>query len=173
MLDVPSFTLSNLLRPLTMKLKEFYKWELQLRDGTVVKQSADNETEPFKFDNRNSNFKNIEIFKLIPKEQDSSLREFKLVIPENALLIYFRRTIANTGNLFPKFQVNLVGWQLSTGGKKVKQITYLYPDGRIENTPDSSTLIEEFVAGLPQKELSDIVGCSGCKPRLERTKSDE
>lgn len=155
-----------------MKLLEYYKWELELKDGTVRKQSADNETEPFSFNHKNPNFKNIKIFKLIPKEADSSLREFKLIIPDNASLIYFRRTIANSGNIFPKFQVNLVGWQISIGKQNIKQITYLYPDGRIENTPDEMTLTEEFISNLPQKNPEDVVGCSGCKPTLEREKPD-
>jgi len=156
-----------------MKLLEYYKWELELKDGTIVKQSADNEREPFQFNHKNPNFENIKIFKLIPKESDSSLQEFKLIIPDYATLIYFRRTIANSGNMFPKFQVNLVGWQANIGGQKIKQITYLYADGKIENTPEDMTLTEDFIASLPQKNAEDIVGCSGCKPTIESEKPDE
>jgi len=156
-----------------MKLLEYYKWELKLKDGTIIKQSADNETEPFKFNHKNPNFKNIKIFKLIPKESDSLLREFKLTIPDNATLIYFKRTVGDTGNMFPEFQIVLIGWQLNISGKNIKQITYLYPDGKIENTPDGETLMNEFILGLPKKNPEDIVGCSGCKPTLEREKPDE
>ena len=149
-----------------MQLLEYYKWEIELKDGTTIKQSAEGEEELFKFNHKNPNFKNIKIFKLISKD----LKEFKLTIPEEATLIYFRRTIANTGNMFPKFQINMVGWQT---GKGIKQITYFYPDGKIENTSGEATLINEFMKDLPKKNIEDVVGCSGCKPRLERIKPDE
>ena len=156
-----------------MQLLEYYKWELQLKNGDIIVQSKDNEPEPFKFDGRNSDFKNIKIFKLIPKDKESSLKEYKLTLPNEAILIYFRKTIANTGNLFPKFQVNLIGWQMNVSGKKIKQITFIYPNGDIENTPDDLTLLEKFIESLPKKDIKDIVGCSGCKPKLVKEEPNE
>jgi hypothetical protein len=153
-------------------LREYYKWELELDDGRVVNQSPDGEKEQFKFHHRNPDFEKIRVFKLIPKHKDSGLREFKMGVPDGATLIYFRRTIANTGNLFPKFQVNMVGWQIEIGGKKVKQITYLYPDGRIENNYDEPTMVESFTESLPLKDASEIESCTGCEPKLVRADED-
>lgn len=153
-------------------LREYYRWELELENGTVVQQSADGEKEPFKFHFKNPDFEKIRTFKLIPKDPDSGLREFKLSIPPGASLIYFRRTMANTGNIFPKFQINMVGWQMEIGKEKVKQITFIYPDGKMENHYEEPTLVQQFIDDLPHKDPSEVKGCTGCQPRLERAKPD-
>lgn len=161
-----------------MNLREYYHWQITLEDGSVIEQSADGEKETFKFDSKNPNFDKIKTFKLVPKEVNShELSEVTVDIPDGAKLIYFRRTIANTGNIFPKFQLTLVGWQMNTSsdgkGKNIKYILYVYPDGKIIATSDDNPPIEEFIASLPQKDASEVKGCSGCRPRLERAKSDE
>ena len=160
-----------------MNLKEYYHWQITLDDGRVIKQSDDGDKEDFKFDSRNEDFDKIRIFKLIPKVVNShELSEVTVEIPEGAKLIYFRRTIANTGNLFPKFQLTLVGWQINTApdgkGKNIKYILYVYPDGKIVATYKDNPSIEEFVASLPKKDLSEIKGCSDCQPKLERAKTN-
>lgn len=160
-----------------MNLLEYYHWQITLSDGRVVEQSAQGEEEPFKFDSRNPDFENIAKFKLIPIEVNShELSEVTIEIPSGAQLIYFRRTIANTGNVFPKFQLTLAGWQMNTSpdgkGRNIKYILYIYPDGKIVATSGDNPSIEEFVSGLPHKDASEIKGCSGCQPRLERAKPD-
>jgi hypothetical protein len=158
-----------------MELREFYNWQITLDSGLILDQSADGAVEPFKFDSRNPDFNNIRKFKLIPKQVNSyELNEVTIEIPSGAQLIYFRRTIANTGNLFPKFQLVLAGWQMNTSpdgkGKNIKYILYIYPDGKIIATSGDNPSVEEFVASLPHKDASEIRGCSGCQPRLERAK---
>jgi hypothetical protein len=160
-----------------MELREFYNWQITLDSGLVLNQSADGAVEPFKFDSRNPDFNNIRKFKLIPKQVNSyELNEVTIEIPIGAQLIYFRRTIANTGNLFPKFQLVLAGWQMNLSpdgkGKNIKYILYIYPDGKIVATAGDNPSAEEFIASLPHKDASEIRGCSGCQPRLERAKPD-
>lgn len=160
-----------------MELNEYYHWQITLKNGVILDQSADGEKEPFKFNSTNPDFDNIKVFKLIPKQVNShELSEVTIEIPDGAQLIYFRRTIANTGNIFPKFQLVLAGWQMNTSpdgkGKNIKYILYVYPDGKIVATSGDNPSIEEFVAGLPQKDPSEVKGCSGCQPRLERAKPD-
>ena len=162
----------------TMNLKEYYHWQITLDDGRVIEQSADSEKETFKFDSRNSDLDKIKTFKLIPKQVNShELSEVTVEIPNGAQLIYFRRTIANTGNVFPKFQLTLVGWQMNTSpdgkGKNIKYILYIYPDGKIIATSTDNPPTEDFIKSLPQKDPSEIKSCSGCKPMLERAKTNE
>lgn len=154
-----------------MNLLEYYHWQITLRDGTVIEQSADGDNETFKFDSRNPDFENVGSIKLTPKEVNShELSEVTVDIPNGAKLIYFRRTIANTGNVFPKFQLTLIGWQMNTSadgkGKNIKYILYVYPDGKIVATDGDNPSVEEFIEALPQKDASEVKGCSGCQPRL-------
>lgn len=160
-----------------MNLNEYYHWQITLDDGRVVEQSADGDTETFKFDSRNPDFDKIRIFKLIPKQVNShELSEVTVEIPDGAQLIYFRRTIANTGNVFPKFQLTLAGWQMNTSpdgkGKNIKYILYVYPNGKIIATSGENPSVQEFVDSLPQKDASEIKGCSGCQPRLVKAEPD-
>jgi hypothetical protein len=160
-----------------MNLKEYYHWQITLDDGRVIEQSNDGDKEEFKFDNRNPDLDNIRIFKLTPKEVNShELSEVTIEIPEGAKLIYFKKTIANTGNVFPKFQLTLVGWQMNTSpdgkGKNIKYILYVYPDGKIIATSGDSPSVQEFVDSLPKKDASEIKGCTGCQPRLVKAKPD-
>lgn len=160
-----------------MNLNEYYHWQITLDDGQVVEQSADGDKENFKFDSRNPDFDKIRIFKLIPKQVNShELSEVTVEIPEGAQLIYFRRTIANTGNVFPKFQLTLAGWQMNTSpdgkGKNIKYILYVYPNGKIIATAGENPSVQEFVDSLPQKDASEIKGCSGCQPRLVKAEPD-
>lgn len=161
-----------------MQLREYYRWQIILDDGRIIEQSADGDKEPFKFDSRNPDLDKIKIFRLIPKQVSScELSEVTVEIPDGAKLIYFRRTVANTGNFFPKFQLTLAGWHMNTSpdgkGKSIKYILHIFPDGKIHATVGHWPPIEEFVASLPEKDLSQIKGCSGCTPRLERTETNE
>lgn len=160
-----------------MNLLEYYHWQITLTDGRVIEQSADGDKEEFKFDSRNPDFDKVKSIKLIPKQVNShELSEVTVDIPDGAQLIYFRRTIANTGNLFPKFQLTLIGWQMNLSsdgkGKNIKYILYVYPDGKIVATGGDNPSIQSFVDSLPQKDPSEIKGCSGCQPRLEKAQPD-
>lgn len=160
-----------------MNLLEYYHWQITLDDGRIIEQSADGESEQFKFDSRNPDFDKIKTFKLIPKVVNShELSEVTVEIPDGAQLIYFRRTIANTGNVFPKFQLTLAGWQMNTSpdgkGKNIKYILYIYPNGKIVCTSGDNPSVEEFVGSLPQKDASEIRGCTGCQPRLVKANQD-
>ena len=161
-----------------MQLREYYHWQITLDDGRIIEQSADGEKEPFKFDGRNPDLDKVRILKLIPKQINSSaLNEVTIEIPQGAKLIYFRRMIANTGNLFPKFQLTLIGWHLNISpdgkGKNIKYILHIFPDGKVYATTGQWPPIEDFIASLPKKDLSEIKGCSGSTPRLERIKPNE
>ncbi len=160
-----------------MNLREYYHWQITLDDGTVIEQSEDGAVEPFKFDSRNPDFDKVRSFKITPKEVNShELSEVTVEIPTGAKLIYFRRTIANTGNLFPKFQLTLVGWQMNTfpdgKGKNIKYILYVYPDGKIVATAGDNPSTEGFIASLPQRDAADVKGCTGCEPRLVKAEPD-
>lgn len=159
-----------------MELKEYYHWQITLDDGHVIEQSADGEEETFKFDNNNPNFSKVKSIKLTPKDVSSyKLSEVTLEIPDSAKLIYFKRTISNSGNLFPRFQLTLIGWQMNLArdgkGKNLKNIIYVYPDGRILSTFKDNPEVEDFIAGLPKKDISEVKGCSGCKPELVKAKT--
>lgn len=161
-----------------MNLLEYYSWQLTLDDGTVVNQSADGEVEGFKFDGRNENFDKVRTFKLIPKVVNShELSEVTMEVPQGAKLIYFKRTVANTGNAFPKFQLVLVGWQMNMSedgkGKNIKYIIYVYPNGKIVATSGDDPSHEEFISSLPQKNPEDIRGCTGCQPRLVKAGEED
>jgi len=161
-----------------MQLLEYYKWQITLDDGHIVDQSKDGEKETFKFDDSNSRLNDIRVFKLIPKEVNShELSEVIVNVPDGAKLIYFRRTVANTGNAHPKFQLVLAGWQMNTSsdgkGKNFKHILYIYPNGNIITTAGDNPPINGFIKSLPKKDPSEIVGCSGCKPVLVKSDKDE
>lgn len=161
-----------------MNLREYYRWQVVLNDERIIEQSADGEEETFKFDNRNPDLNNIKTFKLIPKQVNShELSEVTIEVPEGAKLIYFKRIIANTGNMHPKFQLTLAGWQMNMSsdgkGRNIKYILHIFPDGKIVATTGAWPSIEEFIKSLPQKDLSEIKGCTGCTPKLERAEPDE
>ena len=161
-----------------MNLREYYRWQIMLIDGSGIDQSNDGDNEPFKFDSRNKDFDKIKSIKLIPKEVNShELSEVTVVIPDGAKLIYFRRTITNTGNAFPKFQLTLIGWQLNTSAngksKNIKYILYIYPDGKILATDKNDIPTEEYIATLPLKNAADIEDCIGCQPELVKTETDD
>ena len=160
-----------------MNLTEYYHWQIILDDGRIIEQSVDGQNETFKFNSSNPDLNNIKTFRLIPKQVNShELSEVTIEIPEGAKLIYFRKTIANTGNFFPKFQLTLIGWHMNTSsdgkGKNIKYILHVFPDGKIIATTGCWPPIEDFIASLPHKNAADIKSCTGCKPRLERTKTD-
>lgn len=152
-----------------MKLQEYFTWQIVLKDGTIIDQSKSGEEETFKFNDANKNFKNIKKFILIP--QDRNLNKITMELPEDSRLIYFRRTIANTGNMFPKFQINMIGWQKTVGKVNVKVIMYVFPDGTTEIREDDEPLYTQtFIAALPQISADEVKSCTGCKPRLEKAK---
>ena len=160
-----------------MNLREYYRWQIMLTDGSEIDQSNDGDNEPFKFDSRNKDFDKIKSIKLIPKEVNlHELSEVTVVIPDGAKLIYFRRTIANTGNSFPKFQLTLLGWQLNTSadgkGKNIKYILFIYPDGKIIATDRDDVSVEKFVASLPQRDAGESEGCIGCLPKLVKAETN-
>lgn len=160
-----------------MNLKEYYHWQITLTDGRVIEQSADGDKEPFKFDSRNEDFDKVKSIKLIPKVVNShELSEVTVEIPTGAKLIYFRRTIANTGNIFPKFQLTLIGWQMNTSedgkGRNIKYILYVYPDGKIVATDGDNPSVEEFISSLPEKDIADVKSCTGCEPKLVKAEPD-
>jgi hypothetical protein len=150
-----------------MQLLEYYKWQIVLENETIIDQSESGEKEMFKFNKDNKDFSKIKSFTLVP--QVKGLNKIVINLPENSRLIYFRRTIANTGDLFPKFQINMVGWQTTIKNSNFKYIMYIFPDGTTEvSGDDEPKYTDEFVSSLPHRNASDIPGCTGCKPSLER-----
>jgi len=152
-----------------MMLQDYYKWQVVLDDGKVFDQSKAEDKEKFKFNNKNKNFEKIKTFILIPQERN--LNKIVLNIPKDSRLIYFRRTIANTGNLFPKFHINMIGWQTTINKSNFKSVMYIFPDGTSEiSCDDEPVYTETFINSLPMRDSSEIKSCTGCTPRLERAK---
>lgn len=141
-----------------MLLLDYYKWKVILKDGTTKWQTID---KSFKFSKDNKDFANIKTFILLP--QDKSINKITLNIPEGSRLIYFRRTIANTGNIFPKFHVNMIGWQSTVNNTNLKFINYIFPDGTIESSDgDEPTYTDTFIDSLPKQKISNTPGCVEC-----------
>lgn len=148
-------------------LLDNFKWQLILEDGTVINQSDNGEKETFKFNHENKNFEKIKTFILVP--QDRNLNKITLNIPTGARLLYFRRTMANTGDLFPKFHITMLGWQSTVNKVNIKYIMYIFPDGTIEvSNEDEPEYANEFIVSLPHKDAHEIKGCTNCQPRLEK-----
>jgi hypothetical protein len=139
-----------------MDYLEYYKWEITLRDGSLIDQSKLGEKETFLFNEKNPKFSQIKTFSLVPRPEVTHLKTIKVSIPEGARLIYFRRTCANTGNAYPKFQINLIGWQMTKNNENIKFIMFVYPDGRIEaGSKDEPTYFPEYVNGLVEERQSE------------------
>lgn len=141
-----------------MLLLDYYKWQVVLKDGTVIDYNKD-----FKFNKDNKDFANIKTFTLLP--QDKSVARISLNLPEGSRLIYFRRMIGNTGNIFPKFHINMIGWQITTDNTNLKFINYIFPDGTIESSDgDEPAYTDSFINKLPKQAISNNSDCIECIP---------
>lgn len=144
-----------------MKLKDYYRYKITLEDGSVIEQETPGSNTGFKFNNENPDFKRIKSFELIPVVD--GIKPFKLLIPKcqqptfNPRLIWFKRTVG--GLDFPQFHIYIIGWQLdikvdsqkyfwTPGFVNIKQISYIYPDGYIENSDEEPKRVEEFIKKL-------------------------
>ena len=85
----------------------------------------------------------IKRFALAPLTEN--LKEIIINLTGNRRLIYFERTIGNTGDEFEAFLVYLLGWQETVKGVNRKYIMYIYPNGNIEVNNDEATLIEKYI----------------------------
>lgn len=152
-----------------MLLQDYYSWSVKLDNGNIINQSKKDAKETFRFESKNENFNKIKTFSLI--SPDKSLKNVSLNIPKNARLIYFRRTISNTGNLFPKFQINMIGWQKTIGNVNFKFISYIFPDGAIEiSEEDEPKYTDIFIESLPKKNKAEKNDCVQCAQRLIKPK---
>lgn len=141
-----------------MQLKDYYRYKITLNDGSVIEQETPTSDTGFKFNNENPNFQEIKSFELIPVVD--GIKPFKLLISKcqqptfNPRLIWFKRTVS--GLDIPEFHIYIVGWQLNItvdkeryfwtpGFVNVKQISYIFPDGYIENSDKETTRTDEFI----------------------------
>lgn len=139
-----------------MLLLDYYKWQAVLGNGTVIDNNKD-----FKFNKDNKDFANIKTFTLLP--QDKSVARMSVNLPEGSRLIYFRRMVGNTGNIFPKFHINMIGWQTTANNTNLKFINYIFPDGTIESSDgDEPIYTDSFIDKLPKSDVSTTEGCVEC-----------
>ena len=122
-----------------MKLERTYNWIAEYNDGKIVSQKETLFKDILEADKRGE----VKRFALIPLKPE--LKEIVINLGGNRRLIYFERTIGNTGNEFKPFLVYLVGWQETIKGTNTKCITYIYPNGNIEINNDEATLIDAYI----------------------------
>lgn len=113
-----------------MLLKNFYLYKIILDDGTIIHESAPDEPAAFRFEGRNPDFNRIAEFRLIPK--DEVHKPIQITVPKGGRLIYFRRTVANSANEFPRFHIYLLGVQRTNKGRNEKEVIFIFPDGTTE-----------------------------------------
>jgi len=131
-----------------MKLTNYYKYKLILDSSKIIEQKEPGESTGFKFNSSNPDFFKIRYFQLIPIKEGVNLPHLLIKIPLKARLIWFTRTVVHQGKTAFKMHVYMIGWQTTIkrlGLKKdvnIKQISYFYPDGTIENSTGEPTLLD-------------------------------
>ena len=113
-----------------MLLNNYFTFTVYLRDGRKIEEAGPGEPPAFKFEERNPDFSQIEKFVLNPKLENRE--SFEVTVPEGTRLIYFRRTVKNTGDEFPNFQVYLLGIQRTRKERNEREMIFIFPDGKTE-----------------------------------------
>jgi hypothetical protein len=116
-----------------------YYWVAEYKDGKTVTKDKCSFKEVLEANGRGE----INRFALVPLTP--KLKEIIINLTDNRRLIYFERTIGNTGDEFEAFLVYLLGWQETVKGVNKKYIMYIYPNGNIEVNNDEATLIENYI----------------------------
>jgi len=85
------------------------------------------------------------IISLVPKKVPSHLRPVAIKLGDDRRWIIFSRVYGQvTGG--KEIRLYAIGWQKSIGDKTEKSITWVYPDGGIENTGlDGPSFWKEFL----------------------------
>lgn len=116
-----------------------YYWIAEYTNGKSVTKKDVSFKEVLEANSRGE----IKRFALAPLTE--KLKEIIINLTGNRRLIYFERTIGNTGDEFKAFLVYLLGWQETVKGVNRKYIMYIYPNGNIEVNNDEATLIEKYI----------------------------
>lgn len=124
------------------RVKRNYQWVAEYLDGTKQTKKDISFKEVLEADKRG------EIKRFILAPLTNSLKRIILDLDKNKRLIYFERTIGNTGNEFEPFLVYLLGWQETVKGSNRKYIMYIYPNGDVEINSDEATLIDNYIKEL-------------------------
>jgi len=125
------------------KAVRYYKWVAEYDNGKIVQQGE------------------VGFKKVLEKDKEGKVRQFALLannplLHKNVLinlnkdkrLIYFERTVGSLSGEFDPFLVYLVGYQMTVGGKNIKVINYIYPNGHIETTDEEPELLNDFIEAI-------------------------
>ena len=122
-----------------------YRWVVEYLDGKTVPQGEI----PFREVLEANKKGEVKKFALLPLKPNSKFKQLVVDLgDERRRLIYFEKTIGNTGNEFESFLVYLLGWQETIKGVNTKSIMYIYPNGNIEINNDEATLIDDYISKL-------------------------
>ena len=129
------------------KPKRNYRWVVEYQSGKTFSKGEVEFKKVLEADQRGE-VKRFALLPLVP-----GLKELVVNLDQNKRLIYFERTIGNTGNEFRPFLVYLLGWQETIKGVNSKVIMYVYPNGNIEINNDEATLIDAYIIKEKQNGL--------------------
>jgi len=122
-----------------------YKWIVELLNGKTLLQGEINFKDVLELEKKGE----LKRFALLPLEPN--LKEIVVDLGDKRRrLIYFERTIGNTGNEFENFLIYLIGWQETVKGVNTKVIMYIYPNGNIEVSNGEATLIDDYICKIKQ-----------------------
>lgn len=125
------------------KPERVYHWAVEYFDGRTVFQGDVSFREVLEANKRGQ----VKRFSLIPLASNG-FKQLVVNLDDKRRLIYFERTIGNTGNKFDQFLVYLLGWQETIKGTNTKFIMYIYPNGNIEANCGEATLIDDYISKL-------------------------
>jgi hypothetical protein len=126
------------------KAKRYYKWVAEYKNGETHFQDETKFKEIFEANEKGE----VTKFALFPLEQ--GFKEIVLTLGEKRRLIYFERTIGNTGNEFEPFLIYLLGWQETNQYVNTKVIMYIYPNGNMEVNNGETTLLDDYLEKIKQ-----------------------
>lgn len=126
------------------KPKRYYRWIAEYKNGETHLQNEKQFKEILEANERGE----IKKFALFPLEQ--GFKEIVINLDGNRRLIYFERTVGNTGNAFEPFLIYLIGWQETVLKVNAKVIMYIYPNGNIEVNNGETTLLDDYINKLKQ-----------------------
>jgi len=121
-----------------------YKWIAEYKNGKTYRQ-GDTKFRGILEANERGEVKRFALFPLEP-----NFKEIVVNLGGKRRLIYFERTIGNTGNDFDPFLIYLIGWQETVQKVNTKFIMYVFPNGNIEVSNGESKLTDDYIEKLKQ-----------------------
>jgi hypothetical protein len=129
------------------KPERAYRWAVEYLNGKTAFQGDISFREVLEANKEGE----VKQFALIPLDPNSKFKQLVVDLGDKRRrLIYFERTIGNTGNEFEPFLVYLLGWQETIKGVNTKCIMYVYPNGNIEINNDEATLVDDYILKLKE-----------------------